>query len=524
MQFVKDPSISVKINEMKQRVRWQESAIKERAIDQTKLLIKDSNSNNPDFSFLVIGDSGCGQHYDHHPQRQIAELMLKQSANFILHTGDVVYQVGSKEYYYKNFIKPYKEYLVGGESPKKIAYDELIFKLPFLPVPGNHDYYDLPLLYGVLSQLTWGVRHLLPITFDFDVGWHGSFKGQAYSKAFLDYLADIKSPHLLAKHLDKHYDVNSDGNRCLSYQPGHFTRLPNRYYTFSYGGIDFFALDSNTFNAPSPLPDTKTGELMRHSLVKRRKELETRKEKILTEIQSLNPQKIEEAELLDDKQGQINQIEEEQLDIDKRLDKHQFTIDFEQLHWLRDQLIKSWQNPEIRGRIIYLHHPPYVTEKTKWNQGQTLAVRHRLRYVFNEVAQTLGNIPQGSGIVDLVLSGHAHCLEHLYTENTQQADSFIHWLVCGGSGHSLRRQRSEGSILNETDEQGLQHQVARSLKFIGRNGHGSHKRRPYSFLKIEIKSGKPPTYLIHYHIAELYQHQWHHYQLEPKIIPILKSY
>ena len=41
MEFVRDPNISVKIDQMKRRVRWQDSAIKEKAIAQTKLVIDD---------------------------------------------------------------------------------------------------------------------------------------------------------------------------------------------------------------------------------------------------------------------------------------------------------------------------------------------------------------------------------------------------------------------------------------------------------------------------------------------------
>jgi hypothetical protein len=164
MKFVSDPPISTKISKMQHRVRWQEPAFKKRRILQTYLVIDDPKANDPEFSFFVIGDSGSGDHYGHNPQRQIAEMMLQQSANFILHTGDVVYQVGSSEYYDNNFIKPYREFLVGGDSPKNLKYDHLTFKLPFLPVLGNHDYYDLPLIYGVLSQASWGIRHLLPRT------------------------------------------------------------------------------------------------------------------------------------------------------------------------------------------------------------------------------------------------------------------------------------------------------------------------------------------------------------------------
>lgn len=517
MQFISDPPISAKINQMKRRVRWQEPALKERGIDQTFLSIDDPRVDNEEFSFLVIGDSGSGEHYGHHPQREIAKMMQQQSANFILHTGDVVYNVGSSEYYPDNFIKPYREWLVGGEVPKNLSYDRLVFKLPFLPVLGNHDYYDFPLIYGILSQATWGLRHLLRTKVDLNVGWHGSFQGQAYAKAFLDYLLDIHSPEALKRHLDQHYTGQMNGRRCLLYQPSLFTRLPNRYYTFRYGGVDFFALDSNTFNSPLPLPETKSGEQLRQELTEHYQHLESEKQYILGKSQNLQEDQ-EKDEKLDDFRGKIEQIEEEQRDINKRLNKQKNVIDSQQLNWLKDQLIQSWQNDSVRGRVIYFHHPPYVTEASKWNQGQTLAMRWHLRRVLDEVAQSLGEKTQKRPIVDLVLSGHAHCFEHLYTENTGHADAYTNWVVCGGSGHSLRRQRTQGAILMEADEQGQMRQVAQSLQFIGRNGHGSDKKRPYSFVKIDVQKGNPVKFVLNPYVAERHHHQWNNYSLDPVVV------
>lgn len=121
MKLVCDPQISTKINRMKRRVRWQEALIQEHNIDQTQLVIEDRHQDNPDFAFLVIGDSGCGSHLKHHPQRKIAKMLLSHQSDcsFMLHTGDVVYQVGSKEYYHDNFIEPYREFLVGGKHPRQ---------------------------------------------------------------------------------------------------------------------------------------------------------------------------------------------------------------------------------------------------------------------------------------------------------------------------------------------------------------------------------------------------------------------
>jgi hypothetical protein len=119
-----------------------------------------------------------------------------------------------------------------------------------------------------------------------DIGWHGSGEGRAYARAFLDYLKAIDSKEDLSRHLDRHYTAQTSTGRCLSYEPGRFTRLPNRYYTFRSGGIDFFALDSNTFNAPPPLAATKEGEAARQMLENRRDEMERQNFKFLKHVQT----------------------------------------------------------------------------------------------------------------------------------------------------------------------------------------------------------------------------------------------
>lgn len=520
MEFVSDPPISMKIQKMKQRVRWQEPIIVQRGIDQTRLVIDDGQEDQPEFSFLVVGDSGSGAHRSHHPQRKIAEQMLlhRDDCRFVIHTGDVVYLVGSSEYYHKNFIEPYREFLVNGEKPKNIKYDRMLFNYPFLPVLGNHDYYDLPFVYGLLAQTALPLRRLFRSQIDFDAGWHGSFQGEAYAKAFLDYLLDINNRQELEQHLDRYYNANSKTGRCLRYQPKEFTRLPNRYYTFRTGGIDFFALDSNTFNSPLPLSQDAEGEANRRILEKRRADARRQQQEVLQTMNSLNDDRPEEAERLDDLRTKLEQLEEIENDVDKQLNATgEVTVDWEQLNWLQQRLIESWHTDSVRGRVIYLHHPPYVTEATKWYQSQTLAVRNRLREVLDEVAKAVGNLPGDRPVVDLVLTGHAHCLEYLRTTNTGHGDSHINWIVCGGSGYSLRRQREEGLEITEQLESlpGKDiRTVARSLLFIGRSGQGSYKRRPYSFLRIDVRSGTPPKFVIRPFVAERYQQQWHESQIK----------
>lgn len=523
MKLVSDPAIADKIRKMNQRVRWQDPVIVQKGIDQTRLVLEDATDNS-EFSFLVVGDSGSGAHRTHNPQRQVAELMLPHHAecSFMLHTGDVIYLVGSSEFYPQNFIKPYREFLLGGDHPRRIAYDEMVFTLPILPVPGNHDYYDLSPVYGLVSLTTLPLRRLLRSKLDIDVGWHGSRQGEAYARAFLDYLKAFKLPGELANHLEKHYTAKTDTGYCLNYEPGHFTRLPNRYYTFRYGGIDFFALDSNTFNEPLPLPTTKEGDASRRILEQRRDRMEQEQQEILEESAKLNPENPADAEQLEDLHTKLSQLEEIIVDIDKQLatDKPVVT-DTEQLDWLKQRLIESWQNPEVRGRVIYFHHPPYVTEATKWQQAQTIAIRSRLRDVLDAVASQIGSLPQGRGLVDLVLNGHAHCLEHLQTMDTGHADSNINWIICGGSGFSLRRQRIEGSDIMETFADAGEEEdrlVARSHLFVGRTGQNGEKRRPYSCLRIDVKDGNPPKFIIRPFVAERSQRRWHNYEIQPFVI------
>jgi 3',5'-cyclic AMP phosphodiesterase CpdA len=516
MQFVSEPPTVVKIQKMKQRVRWQDPLIRERQIDQTQFVLDDGAAftEDSDFSFMVIGDSGAGAHLSQNPQSQVAEIMAehRDECRFVLHTGDVVYLVGSKEFYPSNFIEPYHKFLVGGDNPAQIRYDRMVFSLPILPVPGNHDYYELPIVYGILSQISLPIRRLLRSKIDFDVGLHGSGKGDAYARAFLDYLGGIANRQELIRHLDQHYTAQSGTGRCLRYQPKEFTRLPNRYYAFRYGGIDFFALDSNTFNAPLPLSADAEGDMRRYQLIQKRLEVEQQQQEAIEISTRLNPNDPIEEEQLDDLRTKIEHLEEMERDINKQLAADESPdVDYEQLEWLQHRLIESWHTDSVRGRIVYFHHPPYVTEATKWEQSQTLAVRYRIRQVFDRVAEAVGKKAQNRPLVDLVLNGHAHCLEYLRTTATGHADANIDWIVCGGSGYSLRRQRPEGTDLTETFEQ-ADHEttrlVARSHLFVGRSGHGSHKRRPYSFIRIDVKAGDPLKLVVRPYVAERYQRMW----------------
>ena len=202
------------------------------------------------FSFLVLGDSGTGRHRSSSPQRQVAQQLMnhQQGAEFILHTGDVVYLVGSSEQYRENFIKPYHEWIVGDDY-HDIAYDKMVFKLPFLPVLGNHDYYDLPPLLGLVAGITGPLRYALRSYVDIDVSWHGSYQGDAFARAFIDYLKGV-SGFRLAQHLDEHYQGYLDGTRCPQLP------APNSTPEYPTGTINFAMAASTFFASRFPIPST----------------------------------------------------------------------------------------------------------------------------------------------------------------------------------------------------------------------------------------------------------------------------
>lgn len=451
MTLASEASIAAKIERMDARVRRGHPALRRRGIDQTRLAITSAPDGDEAFSFLALGDSGSGRCGPGSPQRQVAELLQAQrdGVGFVLHTGDVVYLVGSSEQYPRNFIQPYREWLVGGDDWRSLRFDRLTFRLPFLPVPGNHDYYDLSVPLLLLAGISSPVRRLLP-RIDFDVGLHGSRVGEAYARAFLDGLAALPEERL-GDHLDRHYSATHDGHRCLDYRPGQFTRLPNRYYTFRWAGVDVFALDSNTFDQPPPRAREDSGE---------------------------------------------------------------DSPDGAQLTWLRESLVASWLNPRVRGRILVLHHPPYATEASKWQEPQTLAVRRHLRAVLDQVAARVGPATARRPLLNLVLTGHAHCLELLRSGSTGHGDSHIPWLICGGGGYSLRRQRAEGNTLLEGPP-GEERVVAHSELFVGRSGHGSKLRRRFSALRVDVAAGSPLRLTLTPLLAEQVSGRWRSGPMEP---------
>jgi uncharacterized protein (TIGR03437 family) len=74
------------------------------------------------FQFLVFGDSGDGSSH----QLKVAQQMVKEQPNFVIHVGDIAYESGT----YSEFTANYFEY-----------YFTLMRQACFFTIAGNHEYY-----------------------------------------------------------------------------------------------------------------------------------------------------------------------------------------------------------------------------------------------------------------------------------------------------------------------------------------------------------------------------------------------
>ena len=121
--------------------------------------------------------------------------------------------------------------------------------------------------------------------------------------------------------------------------------------------------------------------------------------------------------------------------------------------------------------------------------------------------------------VDLVLSGHAHCLEILRTHDTGHGDSFTNWAVCGGSGYSLRDQRGQGPQLSESQSNGEQRQVATSDLYVGRSWADCDGGKAYSALRVDISKGSPLRIQLTPLISNREENGWNEVTMDPIELP-----
>lgn len=93
----------------------------------------------------------------------------------------------------------------------------------------------------------------------------------------------------------------------------------------------------------------------------------------------------------------------------------------EQSAWLRKELLAARDEPGVRWRIVYGHHPMY-TSGVHLNERRIGALRRELTPLFKETG------------VDLYIAGHDHDLEHLRRDG-------VEYLIAGGGGAKSRRVR-----------------------------------------------------------------------------------
>ena len=120
------------------------------------------------FRFLAFGDSGAGTP----EQLAIAQLMMAEQPNLVIHVGDIAYEDGTFDQFHDNHFE---------------FYWPMLGRLPFFPVPGNHEYYTL----GAVPYLS---LHAPPVETvpDADKGRYYSFDwGDAHFVALDANLLDV---------------------------------------------------------------------------------------------------------------------------------------------------------------------------------------------------------------------------------------------------------------------------------------------------------------------------------------------
>ena len=89
-----------------------------------------------------------------------------------------------------------------------------------------------------------------------------------------------------------------------------------------------------------------------------------------------------------------------------------------QLEWIKQTLTASADDPDIKWRVVYGHHPIY-TSGVHLNERRIGELRLKLLPVLK------------AAHVDVYICGHDHDLEHLRSDGME-------FLICGGGGAKLR--------------------------------------------------------------------------------------
>lgn len=418
-------------------------------------------ATSPDsFSFLVVGDSGHGGP-DQKAKTAVADAMWKEvhdALAFTIHVGDVVYMDGAKEGYPDRFIRPYRQWLKDSTS----EYHGMVFEKAFLPIYGNHDYYDfpdIPVIGDIVGRLS-------------DSIGSGSHNGKVFEEAFVQTKA-------------------LGGADALDYIPGDTdkTRIPNRYYWFTYGDCAFIGLDSNTLDGVEG-----TREVDRDAVKRREKEAKKRQKKHEEDLKQLmKDKKMWDKEsrkwLTDDARRRGDEIIEEIAEsakevrmLKKARKSSRKDHDRVQIEWLKtvlrheDVVSKKW-------KIVYMHHSLYSSEDGHTDDPDAEGLRQNLQDIF------AGTFDGHDGQrVHLVLSGHSHCFEWLSSRSPGDQD--ICYVVTGGGGRPLRESALSKTTKAHSADEAAQTRTGQKQDHFSELATSRAFAKRYNFVKVEMTAGK----------------------------------
>ena len=401
------------------------------------------SKSGDDFSFLALGDTGAGGDAKNAVARDMGR-EENDNTDFLLHLGDVVYLSGSKQGYKKRFINVYKKWILAGHRNRK----NLVFSKPFLPIYGNHDYYDMQKALSIVSRIIGRVFRALGT---------GSKNGKVFDKVFVEQDDNRIEVHTTA------------GNSGLPYIPEEATRIPNRYYWFTYKNCAFIALDSNTLDATKDEQPIKIADFEDEFEQLRNEANEARELVKLTKKRSEDPDqdnksRLEYEHLLAVEES--GECEKRMASFLKRVDRKPADHDVAQLDWLKYVL----NHDEVRDKlkIIYMHHSMYVSDESHTADHQVFGLRKNLMDIITD-----------SG-VSLVLSGHSHCFECVKASDYPD----VCFIVSGAGGQNPSKSIFE---LNDKEkEKKLFLEKAETLAYANED----NGKELYNYLRINVETDK----------------------------------